>query len=91
MPRRDSEGYQGHRQDMSHVGAELRAMPNINTLADNEVDGYLAIERAVHRHQFYDHDCQTVSCKAMFIWNSAEMTQLLADAYERGLKDGAHA
>ena len=82
-------GYISHLQDMSHVAQELCDAPiGPSGLAANERDGFMAIERVVHRHQFTDHDCQTTTCLAMFIWNSFEMTNLLADAYERGRRDG---
>ena len=60
-------------------------------LADNEVDDYLLIERVIHRHAFHDHDCQTVTCKAMHLLNSAEFTAILHRAYERGRRDAAPA
>lgn len=56
-------------------------------LAENEEWGYGLLLDVIHRHAFHDHDCQTTMCKAKFLWNSHEMTQLLADAYERGGKD----
>lgn len=57
-------------------------------LAENERWGYQLILDVIHRHSFHDHDCQTTICKAMFLWNSPELTQLLTDAYERGAADG---
>jgi hypothetical protein len=74
----------------SITASELQEAPiGPHLLADNEVKGYFLLHRVIHRHAFYDHDCQTTSCKAMHLWNSAEMTELLADAYERGFRDGA--
>jgi len=79
-------GYTGHLQDMSAVADELRAMPlHSGLLPPSERAGYDAIERVIHRHQFHYHDCDSIDCKAMFIWNSAEMGALLTRAYERGL------
>lgn len=81
-------GYTGHLWPEVDVRQELLDMPiGPHMLADNEVDDYLAIERVMHRHAFYDHDCQTVTCKAMHLLNSAEFTEVLHRAYERGRQD----
>lgn len=70
------------------VARELEDAPiGPGALGGNEHPYYYALERAVHRHQFYDHDCQTVTCLAMFIFNSAELTALLQDAYARAERD----
>ena len=60
-------------------------------LAENELRGYELIHDVVTRHSFHYHDCQTTVCKAMFIYNSHEMTELLADAYQRGMRATANA
>ena len=58
-----------------------------DVLAENELDGYEALFAVLTRHSFHDHDCQTTHCKAMFIWNSSELTHLLHDAFQRGATD----
>lgn len=68
---------------------ELEAQPlGPEGLADNEQDDYRDLHRAIHRHAFYDHDCQSTGCKAMHILNSQEFTRILHRAYQRGLSDG---
>lgn len=84
----NNEGYTGHLWTQGDARQELEDCPiGSHLLADNEVDDYLALERVIHRHQFYDHDCQSVCCKAMFVLNSPEFTEILHRAYERGRDD----
>src|SRR5438445_9366485 len=82
----NNEGYTGHLWPIGDVRQELLDCPiGPHMLADNEVDDYLALERVIHRHAFYDHDCQSASiCLSMMILNSPEFTEILHRAYEHG-------
>lgn len=67
------------------IDRELKAAPiGPHLLASNERWAYGLIHDVITRHSFHDHDCQTTVCKAMFIYNSHEFTEIMAEAYERG-------
>ena len=71
--------------DHAEIDREMRDAPiGPHLLADNERWGYGLLHDVITRHSFHNHDCQTTVCKAMFIWNSWELGQLLLDAYNRG-------
>lgn len=61
-----------------------------SNLAPNEVEGFRLIHDVIYRHAFYDHECQTTVCLAEMLWNSAEMTTLLADTWQRGEATCSH-
>lgn len=61
-----------------------------DNLAPNEVQGFRLIYDVIYRHAFYNHECQTSVCLAEMLWNSPEMTTLLADAWQRGQASCGH-
>ena len=70
------------------VLVELRENPiNFETLDPHARWVHHKMHRVVYRHAFTDHDCQVTGCLAMMLAESAEMRDVILEAYERGQRD----
>jgi hypothetical protein len=74
--------------DLNHdaIREEMRTSRE-QPMAECELWAFGKLQAAITRHEFHYHDCQTTWCLTRFIYDSAEWTEVVGDAYQRGFAD----